>query len=454
MTKELDKRIIYLMRLQLSLLAFLAISCCVPALVGAEEPIAWKECVKEAKLQHPDLVSAKEKVNKAKAAKEIARSAVLPQVTGNADESTSNGIGVSASGSSGQGVTSLQGGSGSSSGKPNTRYTYGADLQQLLFDGFKTSYELSSAQRNIEAFRYNYDVTSSNIRLRLRTAYANLLAAQELVKVTEEIEARRRQSLALVQLRYEGGREHKGSLLTSGADLAQAVYDVSQAKRNIYLSQRQLIKELGKKAFAPFGATGDMEVKETVRERPDFEKLSDTTPLLQQLIAQKEAARFGLKSAKAGFFPQVFLNAGESNSNTNAFPDQNQYSIGTSLALPIFDGGNTIANVQQAKATLGQTEADERSGRDGVILTLSNTWTQLQNTIDNVGVQRKVLEATEERARIAEAEYSVGLLIYDNWIIIENNLVSAKKTFVNAELSALIAEANWVQAKGGTLDYD
>lgn len=421
---------------------------------AAEEIIGWEDCVKEAKAQHPDLVTAREKVNQAKAAKEITRSAVLPQVTGTAAETTSNGTLISGSGtSSGSGVASIQGSSSSSSG-PNTRYSYGGTVQQLLFDGFKTSYSLSSNERNIEAFRYNYDVTSSNVRLRLRTAYADLLAAQELVKVTEEIESRRRQSLELVKLRYEGGREHRGSLLTSEADLAQAIYDVNQAKRNIYLSQRQLIKELGKKTFTPFMATGGLEVKEADRDRPDFEKLSDTAPLLQQLIAQKEAARFGLSSAKAGFLPQVFATGGESNSNTNAFPDRNQWSVGTSLTFPIFDGGNTIATVQQAKAVLGQAEASERSGRDGVILTLSNTWTQLQNTIDNVGVQRKVLEAAEVRAKIAEAEYSIGLLIYDNWIIIENDLVSAKKNFVNAELNALIAEANWIQAKGGTLDYD
>ena len=89
-----------------------------------------------------------------------------------------------------------------------------------------------------------------------------------------------------------------------------------------------------------------------------------------------------------------------------------------------------------------------------MIFTLANTWTQLQNTTDNVAVQKKSLDATEERAKIAEAEYSIGLLSYDNWIIIENNLVSAKKSYVTAQNAALVAEANWVQAKGGTLDYD
>ena len=35
-----------------------------------------------------------------------------------------------------------------------------------------------------------------------------------------------------------------------------------------------------------------------------------------------------------------------------------------------------------------------------------------------------------------------------------NNLVTAKRSYLSAERDALIAEANWIQAKGETLDYD
>lgn len=422
---------------------FIAVFLFTASSAQAEETLAWKECVKEAKSNHPDLVSAAEKINQSKASKEITRSATLPQIMGDASEETAKGATLA-----GSNVAV------SSTNRSKTTYDYGITGQQLLFDGFKTSFDLSGAERNIMASRYSYDVTSSNIRLNLRTAYVNLLSAQEYLKVTREIEARRRQTLELVKLRYEGGREHRGSLFTSEADLAQAAYDVEQAKRSIYLAQRQVIKELGRKNFSLLTAAGDLEVKEKVRERPEFEKIAETTPLLQKLISQKEAARFGLSSAKAQFFPQIYANADLSNMNVDAFPDKNTWSIGTSLSLPIFDGGNIIANVSKASATLGQTEADERSGRDSVIVTLSNTWVTLQNAVDNVSVKKKVLEAAQERARISESEYSIGLLSYDNWIIIEDNLVSAKKNYISSERDAMIAEAAWIQAKGGTLDYD
>jgi outer membrane protein TolC len=81
-------------------------------------------------------------------------------------------------------------------------------------------------------------------------------------------------------------------------------------------------------------------------------------------------------------------------------------------------------------------------------------WTQLQDAVDNIEVQKKSLDAARERAKIAEAEYSIGLMTFDNWIIIEDGYVNAKTNFLNTETNALTAEANWIQAKGGTLDYD
>ena len=412
----------------------------------SEEALEWKECVKEAKINHPDLLAAADQVKQARASKEITRSPLLPQITSNASETTNR--------SANSGNSSGGNSTGSSGRQRTTTYQYGVTGQQLLFDGFKTSYDLSTAEQNIRSSQYNYDVTSSNVRLKLRTAFVDVLDAQEFLKVTEDIEARRKQTLELVRLRYEGGREHRGSLMKSEADLAEATYEVNQAKRNIYLSQRRITKEMGRSYFTPMVAIGDFEVKDKDSERPDFDKLAYTNPLLRQLVAQAEAAKYGLKSAYAQFFPQVFANANTGKTNTAWPPDNTQWSLGTSLTFPLFEGGSRVANVSKAKATLGQAQEDERSGRDGVIVTLSDTWTLLQDAIDNVEVQRKSLAASQERAKIAEAEYAIGLVSYDNWIIIEDNLVSAKKSFLNAETAALIAEATWIQAKGGTLEYD
>ncbi len=102
---------------------------------------------------------------------------------------------------------------------------------------------------------------------------------------------------------------------------------------------------------------------------------------------------------------------------------------------------------------LNQAKATERSGRDGIILTLEQAWTAWQNAIDTVAVQKEVLHAADERAKISRVEYTNGLISFDNWTIIEDNLAQAQTSLLTAQTNAFIAEAQWIQALGRTLDY-
>jgi len=67
-------------------------------------------------------------------------------------------------------------------------------------------------------------------------------------------------------------------------------------------------------------------------------------------------------------------------------------------------------------------------------------------------VQNQYLGAAKERSTIGEAKYSIGLLSFDNWTIIENSLVSARKSYLEACAAVLRAEATWLQSIGGTLE--
>ncbi len=154
----------------------------------------------------------------------------------------------------------------------------------MIFNGFKTYFDVEQAAQNVDANRYNYEVTSSNVRLRLRTAFIDLLNAQEFLKLANNIVERRKQSQDLIQLRYDAGREHRGSLFTAQANWAQAQFSISQARRDIDLAQRRLCKELGRSTWAPLEAQGDFSVVDQETVKPDFENLSIATPLMRELV--------------------------------------------------------------------------------------------------------------------------------------------------------------------------
>ena len=408
------------------------------AKVKAEEVLTWQDCIKEAAKNHPDLIASQEAIKQSQAAKDITASALFPQINSDLTAQTSK-------------VTSESGGTTVS--KTSDSYSYGLTGSQLLFDGLKTLSNVNAAKENIKASRESYSFTSSEVRLRLRTAFVNLLRAQELVLVTEEIIKIRRDNLELITLRYQSGLEHKGALLTADANLASAEFSLAQAKRDIELAQRQLTKEMGRKAFIIMNVEGDLKINDAVTQKPDIEALADNNPSLKQVTAQKNSAEFGIKSAYANFSPVLTGQAGADKSSSHWPPRNDGWNVGLSLSLPLFEGGLRLAQVSQAQALYYQLLANERSTRDGIIVSLEQAWTSLQDAIETVAVQKKQLTAAEERANIAEAQYSVGFITYDNWAIIEDNLVRAKTDFLNAEANTLLAEANWIQAKGETLEY-
>jgi outer membrane protein TolC len=401
----------------------------------AEEILNWQDCVREAAKNHPDLIAAVQEVKQSEADKKITASTLYPQVNANLNASTARTA------------------SGSAPGTTADSYSYGVTGTQLIFDGTKTIQDVKAASENIKVSQENYKYTSTQVRLNLRSAFINLLKAQELIKVSEEIVSIRKQNYELITLRYESGLEHKGALLTAEADLAQAYLELSQAKRDITIAQRQLTKEMGRKDFSQMGVKSDFKVLDSAKEKPDFETIVKNNPYLLQLVSQKNAAEFNLKSAYAEFSPTLSGSAGASKAGSRWTPRGDNWNLGLILSVPIFEGGLKVAQVSKAEAYLNQLKENERSAKDSLIVSLEESWAYLQDTIEAVDVKYKALIATEERSKISEAEYATGFTTYDNWTIIQDNLVSAKNAYLNAQADALLAEASWIYAKGEVLEY-
>jgi len=403
--------------------------------LSAQEVLNWQDCIKEAAKNNPELIAAQESVKQFQAAKDITASTLYPQLTGSLNASTARTA------------------SNESPGAVADSYSYGVSGTQLVFDGLSTVNDVNSAKENIKASQEEYKFTSSEVRLGLRAAFINLLTSQELVKVAEDIARIRRENYELISLRYESGLEHRGALLTAEADLAQAYFQIAQAKRDIETAQWQMMKAMGRKEYNPLLVKGDFIVVDSAKDKPNFETLAKNNPSLQEAIAKKNSAEFGLRSAYGEFFPTLSGQAGANKRGTLYPPKGDNWNLGLVLSMPIFEGGLRLAQVSQAKALLNQLQAQEKDTRDGVLVALAQAWATLQDAIETVDVQYKSLIATEERAKIAEAQYSTGFISYDNWTIIEGNLVSAKTAYLNAQSNALTAEANWIQAKGEVLEY-
>ncbi|MBP7735735.1 MAG: TolC family protein [Spirochaetes bacterium] len=425
-----------------------------------QEKVTWEECVIYAHLNNPALKSSLEAVSKSRAATGVARSAYLPQISASAAANTAKSFDNSKTAnkekitwSQSQYIQDMR----KSDSTITNSFSYGVSGKQLIFDSMKTIYDIKAAESAADDSLLQYHIKSSLVRLELRTAFVKLLKAQDAVNISKQIIEIRKKNYNLVKMRYQAGREHKGSLLNAEANLEQAKYTMKQAERNIIAAQRALLNVMGIYSHMDIRAQGNLLDKTAVKEKPDFNSIVKSHPSVLSARKQREAAGYMEKSKIASFLPVISATGSADRTiseTTGSKTDAVNLKAGLSATMPLFTGGNNYYNLEQAKAQSRKLKADEETARDQVLTDLQQKWIDWQNAIDAVEVQRKYLAAAEERARIAEAEYSLGLVVFDIWIQIEDQLVQMKQSYLDAQANRLLAEAQWIQSKGETLAYD
>lgn len=86
-------------------------------------------------------------------------------------------------------------------------------------------------------------------------------------------------------------------------------------------------------------------------------------------------------------------------------------------------------------------------GRD-VRTKLKQTFASYQEAVERLKVDTELLDAATIRAEIARNKYNNGLLSFEDWDIIENDLISRQKFVLQSRRDRIVAEAVWEQAQG------
>jgi len=397
--------------------------------INAAQVFSWPDCIELAEKHNPDLVLAQEKIVQAQENFKILDSTKAFQVSSS--------------------VTARRAGSSTNSGADN--YSVSVSGQKLIYDGLKTQYNLEASAKRYKASQLSYRSTEAVVRFRLRTAFINLWKEQKLREIAKEISERRQKNLELVELRYKAGREHKGAVLTAQANLARAEYEVVVARRNLWLLQKKLADIMGKDDIVITMVKENFEIRKIKEEKGNFKELVNRNADVQELVFKREAAEQDVKAAEANYGPRINANTSLGRSYADASAS-NSWSVGLSGSLSLYDGDSKKASLDKTKSVLNQVLIEEKKAKESVFYTLMETWVKLNNRLDQLEVQGKYLRATKERAKIADAQYSTGLLTFDNWTIIEDDLAQAKKVYLEVKANVWLAKAAFIQAKGGILD--
>jgi len=185
-----------------------------------------------------------------------------------------------------------------------------------------------------------------------------------------------------------------------------------------------------------------------LQPKPNFRKLAVQTPAYFQKKSEADATAAGVTIAKSGWYPTVTATLADSRADSQPALRNYGMSGGVNVSFPIFEGGQTYFNVKAANASLRQALESLRSGTDQAALTLAQAYKGMVDADDNVKIQKELLDASELRYKIAEANYKTGLMTFQDFNSITDTYVSQQQTYLNSERDAVTAEASWELARG------
>lgn len=388
-------------------------------------PLSWDEAVRTAHLQNADLRAAAASVEQNDALIKSALGNFLPTVSVSASVTKSNTAG------------------NADPDSDSARLSF----SENILNGFGDQARLDLAKRNREAVGALRDLAFAQVSASLKTTYQNLLIAGKNIALSNDIIARRKRNLDLVQLRFEGGRENKGSVLLSQANLDQAMLEKLQAANSVEASRVSLARVLGLDHFSYSDVSSVVPVSAPALE-VDFESLAAQAPELRQAVANEQAAQAAVRVARQGFFPSLDLTGSLVRSGSSWFPTTDQAQVTLGLTIPLFEGGRSYFGVKGAQAAATNAAAARETALRSKVVSLRTAYNSYVEAVAREKVAQSFVTAAETRAEIGRSKYNTGLLSFEEWDIIENDLVTRQRNALSTQNERVSAEAAWDQAQG------
>jgi outer membrane protein, multidrug efflux system len=398
------------------LLSFVLLFTCV--LTAGAGVMAWNDVLSEAKQKNPDLKKAAETLKQARLSYYSSYSGFLPQLSANASG------GQSQSDSSGF----------------NRSYSYGLSGSISLFSGFSDLASVRSQDANLKMSEASYSRTYADTVYNLKSAFINLLGAQESAVLLENILQKRTQNYELVQLQYNSGTQDKGSLLNVEADKVSAEFNLEKARRNLKLSSLQLAKAIGRDDFDMITATGAFTYDSSLLGT-DVSGFAEKTPEYKIAFYSLEKSKAEELSGRSGLYPSLNLSGSTSKTGPEWAPDKDSWNLGLNLSYSFFPGGRNIYNAKISKSGRIAAEDNLISVRQQLETSVSEAFNSFLDAAGVVGVSEKYVKAYEEQSSIITTQYINGLQTYYNWYNVENSYINSLTSLLNAKQNAALREA-------------
>lgn len=325
----------------------------------------------------------------------------------------------------------------------SSRYSGSLNVSQDLFKGFYNYSSIQTASINTEISKLNYIISKAELSYNLKTVYEELLYSKDYLNLINEILKRRQENLKMVELRFESGRENKGVSLLSKAYFEQSKYEQIQAENLIKISKERLAK------IMEIDIDTDFEINEPVPRLAEIffnnletESLSKEFPEYKVVVLQESLSDTNITLKGSSFYPTLSLRGSLYKNDGYFLPQGSEWVMALSLKVPLFSGGYDFYNLKSAYIMLDQAKIDTKNTYDNLRTKFNTLINSYKENIQKFKSDELFLEASNVRAKISRSKYENGLMDFEDWDDIENELIQRQKEFLKSKKDCIFSEAN------------
>ncbi len=343
--------------------------------------------------------------------------------------------------------------SGSRIGAASDNFTprgVGVQVDQTLFNGFRTENQVRNADSRIRGARETLRNSEQNVLLNSATAYMNVLRDTAILNLRQNNAEVIGEQLRQTQDRFKVGEVTRTDVAQAESRLAAAQSDVSVAVGNL------------KASIATFRQRIGVEPK-TLRPASPVERLlpksldaavalaQGSHPAIIAALHGVDAQLLQVKIVEGELYPTLTATGSVQQRYESASNDTNAYqaAVALRLSVPIYEGGSAYSRVREAKETLGGQRIAVDVQRDIVRQAVVASWSALESTKAQIQSAQAQVRAAETALSGVREEAKVGQRTTLDVLNAQQELLNARVSLITAQRDRVVASYNVLASVGG-----
>jgi len=175
-------------------------------------------------------------------------------------------------------------------------------------------------------------------------------------------------------------------------------------------------------------------------------------PDIKAAQAQIRAAERSVAAARAERLPSLSVSADYGVIGLNPAQSHGTFSAAGTLHIPIWQGGRTEGDIEQANAAVAQRRAELEDLRSRVESEVRNAFLDLQTATSQVEVSRQNLDVTRETLTLTRQRFDAGITDSVEVSQAQSSVASAELDYINSVFAHNVAKLSLARAAGGSAE--